>query len=138
MHNLIKETMKVRINEGTDEESKTYTIAANPDVLKRLDKLLVACQYMGNGSSRSILFSFDGDGADRLRCEELKDVKLSKEEADKLSDGSGILINKDGEVSKMTKLPEWETEEPKTDEPKTREPYHSLDPHDGIGEDDGW
>lgn len=24
------------------------------------------------------------------------------------------------------------------EERKTREPYHSLDPHDGEGEDDGW
>jgi len=99
------------LNESTDGETKTYTITANSETLKRLEKLLVACRWMGNGSSRSILFSFDGDGSDRLSCKELEDIKLSEKEADKLSNGSGILINRDGQVSKMTRLPEWEVGE---------------------------
>ena len=54
----------------TKMESRTYVLTATPAVLARIERFLTLIWKLGAwGSSRTVKFSFDGDGSDRLVVE---------------------------------------------------------------------
>jgi hypothetical protein len=72
---------------------RTYKVEGHPDVIKRLDKQLLAMEAMGNwGSSRDIETSIDGDGPEFLYVKGVKG-KLDKERFQAALDKSDVNIH---------------------------------------------
>jgi len=74
------------------KETRTYTVTSAPDMLDRLEKVMVTMSMLGGwGASREVRFGWDGDGADYLDVKELK--KKSVEDLNKETESDTVNVD---------------------------------------------